>query len=148
MIRMHLASVTFWGRIASQCYVNSCRIAQWISRVYTYTSSLWSLPQPPRVAPSRPRRALRWAPRAAQQLPTALCLRARPAAHPVRPSCVHVSMLYVCTSVLAPQIGSLMPSFWIPYICINTQYWFFSFWLISRCLTGSRFIHITTTDSI
>ena len=36
---------------------------------------------------------------------------------------------------------------WIPYICVNIWDLFFSFWLISLCITGSRFIHLTRSDS-
>ena len=32
-------------------------------------------------------------------------------------------------------------------LCVNIQYLFFSFWLTSLCITGSRFIHLTSTDS-
>ena len=32
-------------------------------------------------------------------------------------------------------------------ICINIQYLIVSFWLTSLCITGSRFIHLTRTDS-
>ena len=30
---------------------------------------------------------------------------------------------------------------------VNIQYLFFHFWLISHCITGSRFIHLIRTDS-
>ena len=33
------------------------------------------------------------------------------------------------------------------YICINTLYWCFSFWLTSLCIIGSSFIHLIRTDS-
>ena len=33
------------------------------------------------------------------------------------------------------------------YICVNMQYLFFSFWLTSLCIIGSRFIHLIRTDS-
>ena len=115
MIRMNLAIVTFWSRTASQCHVNLCRMAQWISRVQTDVSSLLSLPRPPSAAPSRPGRALRWAPCVVKQLPPLSACTCGRAALSVRPSCVLRPMLYVCTSVLAPQIGSSISSFWIPY---------------------------------
>ena len=35
------------------------------------------------------------------------------------PPCVHQSARYICVSVRSLQIGSSVPSFWIPYICIN-----------------------------
>ena len=34
------------------------------------------------------------------------------------------------------------------YICINIRYLFFSFWLTSLCITGSRFTHLTRTTQI
>ena len=53
-------------------------------------------------------------------------------------------------SIPALQIGSSVPFFHIPYIyiCINIQYLFISFWLISLSVTDSRSIHITTIDLI
>ena len=57
------------------------------------------------------------------------------------------SVLYVCISVAALQISSSVPSFYIPYICINISFLFFSFWLTSFCITGCRFIHLIRTDS-
>ena len=43
------------------------------------------------------------------------------------PPCVHKSIVYVCVSIPALQIGSSGPFFQILYICINIQYLFFSF---------------------
>ena len=63
------------------------------------------------------------------------------------PQCVHKSVLYVCISIAVLQIGSSLQSFYIPYICVNIQYLFFSFGLTSLCIVGSRFIHLITTDS-
>ena len=40
------------------------------------------------------------------------------------------SILYICFSFAALYIGSSLPSFYIPYICINIQYLCFSFWLL------------------
>ena len=37
---------------------------------------------------------------------------------------VHKSILSVCISIPALQIGSSVPFFYIPYICINIQYCF------------------------
>ena len=56
-------------------------------------------------------------------------------------------MLYICISIPSLQIGSSIPFFQILHTCINTLYLFFSFWLISLCITSSRFIHLTRTDS-
>ena len=58
------------------------------------------------------------------------------------PHCVHMSVLYVCISVAALPIGSSVPSFYIPYICVNMWHLFFSFWLTSLYAIGSRFIYL------
>ena len=57
------------------------------------------------------------------------------------------SVLYVSVSYSAFHIGLSLPSFKIPYICINILYWCLSFWLISVCIMGSNFIHLIRTDS-
>ena len=44
-------------------------------------------------------------------------------------------------------IGSSVPFFQTPYICVQIQHLFFSFWLTSLCVTGSRFIRLTRIDS-
>ena len=70
--------------------------------------------------------------------------------HPLLPppprAHVHKSVLYVCISI-ALQTGSLVPSSEILYICINIRYLFFSFWITSLCIIGSRLIHLIRTDS-
>ena len=45
------------------------------------------------------------------------------------------------------HIGLLLPSFYIPYICVSILYWCFSFWLTSLYIIGSSFIHLIRTDS-
>ena len=55
--------------------------------------------------------------------------------------------LCVCVCSQALQTGSSVPSFYLPYIHLSAQYLFFSFSPTSLCITGSRFIHLTTTDS-
>ena len=47
---------------------------------------------------------------------------------------------------VALHVGSLVPSFYIPYTCINIQHLSFSFWLISLCIIDSRLIYLTSTD--
>ena len=54
---------------------------------------------------------------------------------------------YICVSFAVSHIGSSLPSFYIPYICINILCWCFSFWLTSLCITGSSFIHFIRTGS-
>ena len=58
---------------------------------------------------------------------------------------VYKSVLYICISILALQIGLSVPE--IPYICVNI-YLFFSFWLASVCTTDAMFFHITPNDSV
>ena len=62
------------------------------------------------------------------------------------PHCVHMSVLSVCVSIPVLQIGSPVPFFQIPHICINTQYLPFSFFLTSLCMKVSRSIYISTND--
>ena len=57
------------------------------------------------------------------------------------------SVLYVCISIPALQIGPSVPFFQIPPVCVNIQNLFLSFRLTSLCITGSRFLHLTRTDS-
>ena len=38
--------------------------------------------------------------------------------------------------------------FYIPHICVNIWYLFFSFWLTSLYMTVSRLIHISTNDPV
>ena len=66
---------------------------------------------------------------------------------PLLCSQVCLSVLCVCVSTAALQIGSSVPFFLTPYICVNLWYLFFSFWLTSLCITGSRFIHFTESKS-
>ena len=58
------------------------------------------------------------------------------------------SILYVCVFIHALPLGSSVPLFKIPYICVSIRYLFFSFWLTSLCMTDSMSIHLTTNNSI
>ena len=60
---------------------------------------------------------------------------------------VQKTVLYISLSFAVSNTGLLLPSFWIPYICISILYWCFSFWLTSLCMIGSSFIHLIRTDS-
>ena len=60
---------------------------------------------------------------------------------------VHMSVLYVCFSIAALKINSSVPSLQIPFICVIIRYLYFSFWLTSLCIMGSRFILLIRTDS-
>ena len=68
--------------------------------------------------------------------------------HPPRLSHkVQKTVLYICVSFAVSHTGLLLPSFWIPYICISILYWCFSFWLTSLCIISSSFIYLIRTDS-
>ena len=58
------------------------------------------------------------------------------------PSCVHRSLLSICTSIPALELSLPVPFFQIPHTCGNIQHLFFSIWLASLCMTDSRSIHI------
>ena len=45
------------------------------------------------------------------------------------------SVLYTCVSFAVSHTGLSLPSFNIPYTCVNILYWYFSFWLTSLCIT-------------
>ena len=111
----------------------------------------------PSLLPSHPTSlgccwALVWVPWVTQHIPIGCllhvwwCMFPRYSLHtsyplpPPRPAHVRKSVLYVCVSTAAVQIGSSVLSFWIPYICVSIWYFFFSFWLTSLCMTESRFI--------
>ena len=40
---------------------------------------------------------------------------------------VQKSVLYICVSFAISHIGSSLPPFYIPYICLNILYWCFAF---------------------
>ena len=63
---------------------------------------------------------------------------------------IHKSTLSVCICIHVLQIGSLVPFFQIPYICINIWYFisFSSFQLTSLCVTDFKFIYITTNNPV
>ena len=57
------------------------------------------------------------------------------------------SLFYISVSFSVLHIGLSLPSFKIPYICVNILHWSLSFWLTSLCIMGSSFIHLIRTDS-
>ena len=52
------------------------------------------------------------------------------------PCCVHKSILCICISIPSLQIGSSVPFFSIPYICINILYLFFFLIYFTLCNLG------------
>ena len=65
-----------------------------------------------------------------------ICVNPNLPVHPTSPSplVVYRFVLYICVSISALQIGSSVPFFQIPHICVNIRCLFFSFWLISLCM--------------
>ena len=99
--------------------------------LYTYITFLLDLPCPHPTLQVSHHRALRRSAYATQHLPTSYLFYTSfyiyvNASLPF-PHCVPLSILYTCISISALQIGSSVPSFQIPYTCINIQYLFFSF---------------------
>ena len=56
-------------------------------------------------------------------------------------STIFLDSIYICIYICIIYIPYI-------YICISIWYLFFYFWLILLCITGSRFIHHSSTDSI
>ena len=77
-------------------------------------------------------------------------VKPNPPVHPTLPfPCyAHVSVLYVCISVPALELGSFVPFFLILHTCINMRYLVSSFWLTSLCMTDSRSTHISTNNPV
>ena len=143
--------------IALQYFVGFCCASTWISHRYTYVPSLLNLPPTSHPIPTLfiVTEFLIWPPCILRQISTgSLFLRYMfpcflsicPTL--VFPCCVHKSFLCVCISTVALQTGSSVLSFYIPYTRVNIRYLFFSFWLISLCITGSRFILLIRTENL
>ena len=104
-----------WLIVALPWCVNFCSLMKWVSCVYTYIPPSWT------TLPSLGRqRALSWASCTTQQLPTSylfhmvryLCQsRSLCSSRPLLPHRVYLSILYVCVSILALQIGSSVAFF-------------------------------------
>ena len=60
----------YWSLITLWCCVSFCCKSRCISHMYTYIPSSWTPSPRPRPPPLGHHRALRWAPRVAQQPPT------------------------------------------------------------------------------
>ena len=110
-----------WRMIALQWCVGVCHTSTWISHRYTYVPSLLSLPSISHPLPSRLSASTRL------ELPTpyskfllavyfthgdayvSMLLSIQPALS--FPHCVHKSVVYVCVSIAALQVGSSVASF-------------------------------------
>ena len=127
----------------------------WISHRNTYVLSLLNLPShlPFHPTPQGCHRHHVELPASYSKFPLAICFTYDD---------VYVSMLLsqfippcpsstVSTSLFSMYAFLLLPYkqvhqyhfFQTPYTCINTRYLFFSFWLTSLCIRGSRLIHLT-----
>ena len=144
-----------WRMIALQYCVGFCRTSTWISHRYTYVPSLLNL----LPTPSHPSRLSQsslhhtanshWLSSFTNDkvYASGLLLQFVPPSPFRLPTTLSTNLLYVHVSIAALQIDSVVPSFQIPYICVNIQYLSFSLWLASLCITGSRFIHLVRIES-
>ena len=57
----------------------------------------------------------------------------------LEPHCVHTSVLCFCIFIAPLQIGSSVPSFQIPYACVNIKYFGFALIFFHFILSYSRF---------
>ena len=73
-----------------------------------------------------------------------ICQCQPPNSQPPSPLGIHTSVLHVCVSISALQINSSVPFFYTPHI---NNIMFFSFWLTSLCVTGSKSIHVSASDT-
>ena len=122
-----------------------------ISHNYVYC-----LPPGSHPTPLGHHRAPGWAPCVIQQLPTSYLFYTRSyiyvsatfSIHPALsfPCYVHKSVLYICVSISSLKTSSSLLFFWIPLYALVYNICF-SLSDISLCITGSRFVHLTTTNS-
>ena len=67
---------------------------------------------------------------------------------PPPPARVHMSIPYTCVPIPALQVGSSVPSLYMPCIHVNIWYLSLPFWVTSLSVTHSRPIHIYTNDLV
>ena len=133
-----------WRISALQYCLGFCHTSVQISHGCTCVPSLFNLP-PPTLPPILPLQVISehqlWAGCVIQHIPAdcaVLCMvmymfqcYSVSSSHPSFPQCPQACVLHVCVSIAALKIGSSVPSFYIPLICINVCYLFFFFWLTS-----------------
>ena len=106
-----------WDGDCFTVFVSICCPTAWMSHMYAYIYPLpFEPPCQPHATPLGHHRASRWAPCAVEQLPTSrlfytrACIYVSPSLliHPTLsfPRCAHKSVLCVCISIPALQIGS------------------------------------------
>ena len=130
------------GKLLYNIVLVSANTSPWISHGYTHVRSLLN-PSPTPILSTPPccHGAPGWVPKSYRKFTlaisftygnvyTSMLLSAfvQPSRFP-HPH-VHKSVLYVCVPIAALKIGSTVQFFLIPYICVNRQYLFFSFWLV------------------
>ena len=115
-----------WRIVASKYCVGLCCISRWISHRYTYVRFLLNLPPtsdpfPPLEVVTKPQFEF---PESYSKFPSDIYFTygsvyasmllspfLSPSPSSLPSTCVHKSLLYVCISIAALQIGSLLPSF-------------------------------------
>jgi len=137
------AKVLEWGSIAFSEWI---RYSHTFIYLYIYTQpSLLNLPP----APLDRHRAPSWAPWAVQLSHrlshTRWCVYVDPSLPAQPPPLPHHVPMSVDLSCL--QLGSSVPFFSVTHTCLYIHL-FFSFWLISLCISDSYSIHISTNDPI
>ena len=68
--------------------------------------------------------------------------------HPLLPTAPHVHKSFLCLRLHCCPANTFISTIFLESnICVHIKYSFFSFWLTSLCVIGSRFVHLISTDS-
>ena len=123
----------FYFKLKNNCFAEFCGFLSYINKNQPQAHPCPLLPRPPSHHPPHPtlqpvKETLFEFPESYSKFPLAIyftyckfpCYSLH-TSHPLSPTpcCVHKSVLYICFSIAALQISSLLPSFWIPYICAS-----------------------------
>ena len=117
----------YWGTVVLQRCIGFCSTTKWISFENTYIPSCPSLPSPliPPISVITEHRAELLAlysrfPLSISHMVVYTCQSQSPnSPHLPSPHRVHTSVLCICVSIPALQIGSSVPFSQIPHMCIN-----------------------------
>ena len=118
--------IFYWTIIGLQCCVSFQCTIKWINYTYTYIPSLLSLPPTPIPSLQVPTEHWTELPVLYSHFPLAICfihdsvymskLLSQFIPPSLFPSCVHKSVLYICASIPAQQIGlSYFSRFLVPF---------------------------------